>query len=120
MLKRRTQARFMSGAYVFPGGVVEESDLDIKWKYLTPLSPHPFHEIVLENEPKQKIDEFHFRIGSLRELFEVINFGYFKNNNFLILKGRKFITRSRAHKPRCFTELENFSSSIFLQVLNQI
>jgi len=72
MVKRSTKARFFPGAHVFPGGLVEESDSDSKWKELLGVSQ--IQQFVQINVDGTKVvNEFAFRVAAIRELFEEVN-----------------------------------------------
>lgn len=77
----------MAGAYVFPGGVIETADNNPHWKdfldsgHNTPN--HPPHSIQIQNE---QLPEFAFRVGALRELFEVLFYFDFLNILKMLLK----------------------------------
>jgi len=61
----------MAGAHVFPGGILEKSDADPRWKGLLGLNTTETHfnpSPTFENEK-----EFSFRIAAIREVFEEVN-----------------------------------------------
>ncbi len=62
MAVRSKKASFIPGAWVFPGGKIEESDRPHLWKNL------------YDDEENFEEDELQIRIGALRELFEETGF----------------------------------------------
>ncbi|XP_043285485.1 nucleoside diphosphate-linked moiety X motif 19 [Venturia canescens] len=81
-LKRHGQASFMPGAYVFPGGTVEPSDADLKWKNLfssfgfndksfaSLLNPNSSRPPIFKPRKNELRREISLRITAIRETFE--------------------------------------------------
>ena len=57
MLRRRLESVFVPGAYVFPGGAVDEHDRSLEW-------------LEVCDRPRRDDDRLAFRIAAVRECFE--------------------------------------------------
>eukprot|EP00009_Paramoeba_aestuarina_P004180 CAMPEP_0201508698 /NCGR_PEP_ID=MMETSP0161_2-20130828/1978_1 /ASSEMBLY_ACC=CAM_ASM_000251 /TAXON_ID=180227 /ORGANISM="Neoparamoeba aestuarina, Strain SoJaBio B1-5/56/2" /LENGTH=287 /DNA_ID=CAMNT_0047903437 /DNA_START=153 /DNA_END=1013 /DNA_ORIENTATION=- len=68
-VKRHKKARFMPSAHVFPGGVIEKSDRDARWR-----------KRITSKGTGEITDDEMFRIGAIRELFEESNILFVKSN----------------------------------------
>jgi nucleoside diphosphate-linked moiety X motif protein 19 len=64
MVKRASKNRFMAGAHVFPGGILEGSDSCEGWHKLIASSPSAHQRSAIS------ADELATRIAAIRELFE--------------------------------------------------
>ena len=75
MLKRSTKSKFMPSSYVFPGGVVHETDFSPDWKHLVKHAAVPVNYVhtppILSKEQNRKLSaDVAFRICAVRETFE--------------------------------------------------
>lgn len=71
LLKRSAKARFFPGAHVFAGGILEDSDLQERWKQWMPPSLEAQH--VKREEGTNPAPEWAFRVNGIREVFEESN-----------------------------------------------
>ncbi|XP_012274102.1 nucleoside diphosphate-linked moiety X motif 19 [Orussus abietinus] len=81
-LKRQETSSFMPGAYVFPGGLTEIADADLKWQklflkfgltnnFFTSLLPQSDNRpLIFKSEPNELRKEISLRITAIRETFE--------------------------------------------------
>ena len=69
LLKRSEQQKFMAGAYVFPGGIMDKQDNDqnlpVRCRGISPAKTHEAPGKALSEE-----DDLAFRVTGVRELFE--------------------------------------------------
>jgi len=78
MIKRSENLRSFPGAHVFPGGVLEKSDIDSnRWRTLLNINTSDaFGKSMITSNCEhshEPIDELSFRIAAIRELFEETN-----------------------------------------------
>eukprot|EP01096_Ripella_sp_DP13-Kostka_P004794 TRINITY_DN172_c0_g1_i1.p1 TRINITY_DN172_c0_g1~~TRINITY_DN172_c0_g1_i1.p1 ORF type:complete len:346 (-),score=95.18 TRINITY_DN172_c0_g1_i1:18-1055(-) len=64
-VKRHAKARFMANFHVFPGGLLEKSDFDARWK--THLSTPAIDQLITDDKERA------LRIAAVREVFEESN-----------------------------------------------
>ncbi|XP_066587480.1 acyl-coenzyme A diphosphatase NUDT19-like isoform X2 [Prorops nasuta] len=80
-LKRHQKSSFLPGSYVFPGGVAEPADADLKWnnifskfnlnyKNLLPLIPNTAQPSILKSAVGELPRQVSLRITAIRETFE--------------------------------------------------
>eukprot|EP00005_Dracoamoeba_jomungandri_P003319 CAMPEP_0174255984 /NCGR_PEP_ID=MMETSP0439-20130205/5262_1 /TAXON_ID=0 /ORGANISM="Stereomyxa ramosa, Strain Chinc5" /LENGTH=289 /DNA_ID=CAMNT_0015338395 /DNA_START=121 /DNA_END=987 /DNA_ORIENTATION=+ len=64
MVKRSNKARFMPGAHVFPGGIIEQTDNDPRWLEL-------YEDVYASRKANLTMPEnVAIRLGGIREIFE--------------------------------------------------
>lgn len=81
-LKRHQKSSFMPGTYVFPGGIVESADSNLKWREIfaaSGLKNDSFASLVpniavrpeiYQSRPNELPREISLRITAIRETFE--------------------------------------------------
>eukprot|EP01102_Stenamoeba_stenopodia_P020022 TRINITY_DN7682_c0_g2_i2.p1 TRINITY_DN7682_c0_g2~~TRINITY_DN7682_c0_g2_i2.p1 ORF type:complete len:305 (+),score=84.86 TRINITY_DN7682_c0_g2_i2:29-943(+) len=97
MVKRSTKARFMPGAHVFPGGILEDTDSDSSW--VSSVGNSPSLEITT-------------KVAAIRELFE--------ETNVLLFERSPQAVDAVAPKDLSFRERVRANASSFPSVLKEL